>query len=72
MLAANIRVGAVARPKPVIGAFPFVENSLWLVGDELCFTSGYNFTRPFNSRYRLITAVDSWLAGTSSVKIPWR
>jgi len=70
MLAADIRVGAVARPKPVIGAFPFIENSLGLVGDELSFTTGYSFIRPFNSRYRLITAVDNWFAGTSSVKIP--
>jgi len=70
VLAADIRVGAVARPKPVVGAFPFVENGFGLVRDELSFTPGYNFIRPFSSRYRLITAVDSWFAGTSSVKIP--
>jgi hypothetical protein len=36
----------------VIGAFPFIENGLRLVGNEFCFTAGYNLFRPFNSRYR--------------------
>jgi hypothetical protein len=34
MLAAEIRIGAVTRPKPMVGAFVFVEDGFGFVGNE--------------------------------------
>ena len=34
VLASDIWIGAVARPKPVVGALTFVKDRFWFIGDE--------------------------------------